>query len=88
MTCDPDEVINYPMEFLHFFKIKCWPPYKLILKTGVPDMLLRNLQLLTLCNGRRLCIKTLNKNIPEVTVLTGNGKLDNLFFIIILIFLL
>jgi len=55
------------------------PPHELILKTGVPVMLLRNLQPPILCYGTRLCIKTLNKNVLEATVLTGNGKGINVY---------
>lgn len=61
IMCDPYDAINYPMEFLNSFEISDFPPYKLILKTGISIMLLRNLQPPILCNGTRLCIKTLNK---------------------------
>ena len=77
--CDPDNAINYPMEFLNSFEISGLPPHKLILKTGVPVMLLRNLQPPILCNGTRLFIKTLNQNVLEATVLTGYGKGTNVY---------
>jgi len=81
--CDPDDAINYPIEFLNSFEISGLPPYKLLLKTGVSVMLLRNLQPPILCNGTRLCIKTLNKNVLEATVLTRNGKGINVYIPII-----
>ncbi|XP_022032800.1 ATP-dependent DNA helicase pif1-like [Helianthus annuus] len=50
------------------------PNHKLVLKVGVPIMLLRNLdQKNVLCNGTRLQVVTLGDRIIEAKVISGNN---------------
>lgn len=50
------------------------PPHKLELKVGVPVLLMRNLDAPRLCNGTRLQISELGRNIVRATILTGAAK--------------
>lgn len=62
----------YPTEFLNNLEINGLPSHKLLLKKGMPIMLLRNLNLSHgLCNGTRLMITNLYVNVIEARVLTG-----------------
>jgi ATP-dependent DNA helicase PIF1 len=61
-------------EFLNDIKCSGIPNHRLILKTGVPIMLLRNIdQASGLCNGTRLQVNQLGKNIITATVITGKS---------------
>ncbi|GBM26089.1 hypothetical protein AVEN_12848-1 [Araneus ventricosus] len=62
-TCDSNEAVNYPAEFLQTFKTSGVPSHTLELKIGAQIMFLRNLHPPSLCNGTRLCIKKLMPNI-------------------------
>lgn len=66
---DEDQVTNYPLEFLNSLHSAGMPPHELILKVGSSIMLLRNLQPPKLCNGTRMSIKTLHKNLIEAIIL-------------------
>ena len=64
----------YPVEYLNGIKLNNLPYHKLVLKVGVPIMLLRNLNQSTgLCNGTRLIVTKLADKIIEATVMTGSN---------------
>ncbi|XP_076927469.1 uncharacterized protein LOC143591031 [Bidens hawaiensis] len=64
----------YSTEILNGLKISGLPNHKLILKVGVPVMLLRNIdQKKGLCNGTRLQVVSLCTHVIEVKVLSGTN---------------
>jgi len=63
----------YPVEFLNSLNGNNFPLHNLILKQGVPVMLLRNLnQSEGLCNGTRLIIISLGQKMIQAKILTGS----------------
>ncbi|KAI9079911.1 hypothetical protein K1719_038157 [Acacia pycnantha] len=63
-----------PSEYLNAIKCSGIPHHKLVLKVGVPIMLLRNIdQAAGLCNGTRLQIKQLGKNVIKAKALNGTS---------------
>jgi hypothetical protein len=66
--------IFYPVEVLNTIKVNNFPYHKLVLKIGVPIMLLRNISQTTgLCNGTRLVITRLAEKVIEAIVITGSN---------------
>lgn len=76
---DQDQALQFPAEFLNSLMPSGFPPHNLILKVGVPIMLLRNLDPPRLCNGTRLVVKSLRPHVLEATILTGNYKGEDVF---------
>ncbi|XP_057727050.1 uncharacterized protein LOC130943271 [Arachis stenosperma] len=75
-----EEVNNHLMaiipvgELLNIINCSDLPPHKLILKIGVPVMLLRNIDHSSgLCNGTRLQVRKLENHVIEYEILTGNN---------------
>nr|XP_036227428.1 uncharacterized protein LOC118682545 [Bactrocera oleae] len=54
---NPDDVVNYPTEFLNSLELPGFPPHNLQLKVGTVIMILRNLNPPRLCNGTRFSVK-------------------------------
>lgn len=72
-TCNDADIL-YPTEYLNTLNANNFPQHRLVLKIGVPIMLLRNLnQSIGLCNGTRLIITNLGDNIIEAAIITGTN---------------
>ncbi|KAM0840949.1 hypothetical protein ACQ4PT_059342 [Festuca glaucescens] len=66
--------IFYPVEVLNTIKVNNFPYHRLVLKRGVPIMLLRNISQATgLCNGTRLIVSRLAEKVIEAVVMTGSN---------------
>ena len=76
---DIDQAVQYPTEFLNSLEPSGMPVHSLVLKIGSPIMLLRNLDASRLCNGTRLCVKSLMPHVIEATILTGCAKGEDVF---------
>jgi ATP-dependent DNA helicase PIF1 len=68
---DTEDVVHYPQEFLNSLNPSGLPSHTLNIKVGIPIILLRNLNPPNLCNGTRLQVKSLRKNVIECIILTG-----------------
>ena len=63
----------YPTEFLNTITPSGTPPHRLILKVGVPIILLRNLSPKEgLCNGTRLIVKGLQSQVIDAEICTNS----------------
>ncbi|KAG2643530.1 hypothetical protein PVAP13_2KG340800, partial [Panicum virgatum] len=72
-TCNDADVL-YPVEYLNTLNANNFPQHRVILKIGVPIILLRNLnQSIGLCNGTRLIVTNLGDNIIEAIIITGSN---------------
>jgi len=71
---DQDNVIDIPIEFLNSLNPSGLPPHKLDLKIGAPIILMRNLNAPKLCNGTRLRIVTMQRNVIEAKILSGSAQ--------------
>ncbi|XP_043473610.1 uncharacterized protein LOC122505828 [Leptopilina heterotoma] len=78
---DPKDINNViPIEFLNSLTPDGLPPHKLSLKIGCIIMLLRNMNLVQgLCNGTRLVVKSLMKNVISAEILSGKFKGEIVF---------
>ncbi|XP_065313483.1 uncharacterized protein LOC135922895 [Gordionus sp. m RMFG-2023] len=72
-TITEDEATFYPTEFLNSLSISGLPPHKLLLKVGVPIILMHNLNSASgLNNGTKLIITSLLPNIIEAEFVSGS----------------
>ncbi|KAL0867452.1 hypothetical protein ABMA27_008239 [Loxostege sticticalis] len=69
-----DDSTTYPIEFINTLELTGVPSHKLELKIGVPVLLMRNLDAPRFCNGTRLRVTELGRNIIKATILTGTAK--------------
>lgn len=84
LSCDsiarsggPNEAYDllYPVEFLNSLSGNNFPQHRIILKRGVPIMLLRNLnQREGLCNGTRLIVTALGDRVIEARIMDGRHR--------------
>jgi ATP-dependent DNA helicase PIF1 len=76
-SCDNDDVIDHrwiTTEFLNEIKCSGLPNHRLIIKVGVPIMLLRNIDVSSgLCNGTRLIVTYLGTNVIGAKIVTGTN---------------
>jgi hypothetical protein len=80
IVCDATEAANYSTEFLNSLDLSGMPPHNLQLKVGSPVILFHNLNPLRLCNGMRLVIKKLMKNVIEAVILNGKFRGENIYY--------
>lgn len=73
-----EQAVNYPTEFLNSLNPSGMPPHLLKLKVGSILMVLRNLNPPKLCNGTRVVVKKLTKNLIEAKIISGKFKGDNI----------
>lgn len=71
-----DDSTTYPVEFLNSLELSGVPSHRLELKVGIPVLLMRNLDPPKLCNGTRLRITELGRNVIKATIITGESKGD------------
>lgn len=76
---DEGNATTYPVEFLNSLSASGLPAHEICLKVGVPIMLMRNLLPPKLCNGTRLKVVRLQRNLIEAQILTGCGAGEVVF---------
>ncbi|XP_044587812.1 uncharacterized protein LOC123267312 [Cotesia glomerata] len=72
---EQDDVTNFPVEFLNSLNPAGMPHHNLKLKVAAPIMLMRNLNPPKLCNGTRLQVISLKKNVIEAKIITGTNDI-------------
>jgi ATP-dependent DNA helicase PIF1 len=80
-VCDATETVYYPTEFLNTLDLPGMPPHNLQLKVGSPVILLRNFNPPRLCNGTRLVIKKLMKNVIKTIILSDKFRGENILLL-------
>ncbi|XP_051150021.1 uncharacterized protein LOC127264505 [Andrographis paniculata] len=74
VTKDPSQQAHYE-DYLNTLTPNGMPPHRLVLKTGAPIMLLRNLDPTNgLSNGTRLVCKQITRNLLQAEIATGPQK--------------
>lgn len=76
---DPDQAIHFPSEFLNSLEPSGYPPHRLKLKIGSPIILLRNIDPPRLCNGTRMIVSSLRRNMIEAIISNGTHKGERVF---------
>ncbi|XP_063781211.1 uncharacterized protein LOC134929546 [Pseudophryne corroboree] len=77
---DPNDTLNFPLEFLHDQTPSGMPPHVLLLKKGVIIMLLRNLNPKKgLCNGTRLIVENLERHFIKSRIISECNQGDIVF---------
>lgn len=66
-----DRAIRYPVEFLYSVNPPGPPSHSLLLKVGIPVMLLRSLNPPKFCNGTNLRVTTVDKYVAEASMFSG-----------------
>ncbi|XP_008485961.1 uncharacterized protein LOC103522643 [Diaphorina citri] len=74
-----DDAVHYPAEFLDSVTASGLPAHAITVKVGAPILLLRNLNAPKLCNGTRLRVRALHRNVIEAEILTGCGIGESVF---------
>ena len=74
---DPNDTLNFPVEFLNDQTPSGMPPHALLLKKGISIMLLRNLDPKKgLCNGTRLIVEELSRNFIKARITSECNRGD------------
>ena len=74
-TVDNEHTHYVPQEYLNTLTPSGLPPHRLVLKVGMPIMLLRNLDMpIGLCNGARLILRTVSRSVLEADISSGPSR--------------
>lgn len=77
---DEEDQHLYPTEFLNSLELGGFPHHKLVLKVGMPIMVLRNLDPRNgVCNGTRAVITHMSNRVLEVRILGGDHAGKSVF---------
>ena len=70
----PEHMQNlFPPEYLNAVDLPGLPPHRLVLKAGMPIMMIRNVhQAEGLCNGTRLICRRFSRNLIEAEIANGD----------------
>ena len=74
---DP-EAVPVPVEVLNGIEVSGLPSHQIVLKIGVPVVIMRNLDAPRIVNGTLCTVVSTRPNVIELAVLTGPGKGDRL----------
>ena len=62
---------DFPVEFLNTIVMSGLPPHKLILKLGMPVMLIRNIKQEGAANGTRAIVRGMHDKLLDLELVTG-----------------